>query len=373
MNMPKVSVIMPVYNGVRFVAKAIESLLAQDFRDWELIVVNDGSTDGTADVLAGFTDDRIHVFHQANGGEAVARNRGLDAVSAEYVAFLDADDLYLPNALGDMSAYLDAHPEAHALFSDGYFCDENDRPLGRLSEVRPGPFTGNILEPLVLDPAVIAGIICTMTRRATISDSGVRFDPALVIGPDWDFWIHLARYAQFGYLDHLTCMYRVHQTNITLTSGAKRRKADLVRGRLKVMTSDWFEALSIGTRRKFFYNLLVALLGNDPGQQQTIMEAPAFQTLPVDLRADLLRLVASNHLTKRRENKFAIDCLRQSLQLQPNNQKSRVLLRLADTNPALAAAILSAWKVGHRAQARVRTLGQRRTKPVPAALMPASE
>ncbi len=371
--MPAVTVIMPVYNGARFVGKAIESVLAQDFQDWELIVVNDGSTDGTAEVLAGFSDDRIRVIHQANGGEAVARNRGLDAVSGEYVAFLDADDLYLPNALRDMSAYLDTHPEADALFSDGYFCDEDDRPLRRLSEVRPGPFTGNILEPLVLDAAVIAGIICTMTRRAAIKDSGVRFDPALVIGPDWDFWIHLARVARFGHLDRLTCMYRAHQANITQTSGAKRRKADLVRGRLKVMNAGWFSELSLATRRRFFYNLLVDLLGSDPEQQHTIMEAPAFQALPVDARADLLRLVAGSLLIERRETEFALDCLRQSLALQPDDRKSRVLMQLAKMSPSLAKTFLSAWQFGRRAYTRIHTLGQRRPKSVPVALAPKSE
>ena len=79
-----------------------------------MIVVNDGSTDGTAAAPPSFTDTRIRVISQANGGEAVARNRGQDAISGEYVAFLDADDLYLPNVLRAMADYLDVHPEADA-------------------------------------------------------------------------------------------------------------------------------------------------------------------------------------------------------------------------------------------------------------------
>ena len=169
--MPKVSVIMPVYNGIRFVAKAIESVLAQDYQDWELIVVNDGSTDGTAEALASFTDTRIRVISQANGGEAVARNRGLDAISGEYVAFLDADDLYLPNALADMVAYLEAHAETDAVCSDGYFCDEADRLLGRMSEVRPQVQPGNILEKLVIDPAVVGPPVFVMARRTCILEA----------------------------------------------------------------------------------------------------------------------------------------------------------------------------------------------------------
>lgn len=366
--MPKVSVIMPSYNAERFIAKAIDSVLAQDFQDWELIVVNDGSTDGTAQVLAGFTDARIRVIHQANGGEAVARNRGLDEVRGEYVAFLDADDLYLPNALGDMAAYLDAHREVDALFSDGYFCDENERTLGRLSQVRPGPFTGDILEPLVLDPAVIAGIICTMTRHAIILRSGMRFDPELVIGPDWDFWIHLARHAQFGHLDRLTCMYRVHMTNITKTSGSQRRNADLVRGRLKVMNSDWFVELSISARKTFFYNLLIDLLSSQPEQQHAILNAAPFGALPADIKADLFRQVASNHLRNQKNTAFALECLGQSLSLQPGSVKGRVLLQLGSHSPVLSTAALTLWQVGHEAGVRIRSIGRRRPKPVPSAL-----
>ncbi len=371
--MPKVSVIMPVYNGARFVGKAIESVLAQNFQDWELIVVNDGSTDATAAVLAGFSDGRIHVIHQPNGGEAVARNRGLDALSGGYVAFLDADDLYLPNALEDMSDYLDAHPEADALFSDGYFCDESDRPLGRLSDVRPGPFTGIILEPLVLNAAVIAGIICTMTRGTAIKDSGVRFDPALVIGPDWDFWIQLARTARFGHLNRLTCMYRVHQNNITVTSGTTRRRMDLVRGRLKVMNAAWFAELSLPTRSQFLRDLLIGLLDDQPDQQDAIMAAPSFLALPTETQANLLRLVASSHLGKRQNTEFALDCLRRSLKLQPDSPKGCVLFQLGSRNPVLATAVLLAWQHVHRVITGVSAFGRRKPKPVPAALRPIQE
>ena len=370
--MSGVSVIMPVYNGAPFIGQAIRSVLDQTWTDWELIVVNDGSTDATPEILQGFHDARIIVIQQANRGEAAARNTGLQASHGDYVAFLDADDLYTPNALADLSGFLDNHPDLEAVFSDGFFCDAGGKMLMRLSEHRPAIHTGNIIEPLVLSASVISATICTMIRRPVIEQNEIRFDERLVIGPDWDFLIHVARYARFGYLDQITCMYRVHQTNITRTSGAKRRKADLVRGRLKVMNADWFQGLSLGTRREFFYYLLIGLLGNDP-EQQSILKVPAFQALPVGIQADLLRLVATNHLIERRETEFAIDCLRQSLRLQPNNRKSRVLIQLANMSPSLVKAFLSAWQVGHRAYTRIHTLGQRRPKSVPVALAPKSE
>ena len=197
--MPKVSVIMPVYNGARFVAEAIESVLAQTWQDWELTIIDDGSTDSTPSILKAFSDPRIIIIRQENRGEGAARNVGLDTAMGEYVAFLDADDLYLSNALADLVAYLDVHPQVDAVFSDGYLCDEGGKPLMRLSEHRPGVYTDNILEPLVLSPSVISGIICTMARCSIIEHYGVRFDESLVIGPDWDFLIQLARHARFGF------------------------------------------------------------------------------------------------------------------------------------------------------------------------------
>lgn len=370
---PRVNIIMPVYNGVRFIAQAINSVLAQDFQDWELMVVNDGSTDGTAEVLASFADARIRVISQANGGEAAARNRALDAINGEYVAFLDADDLYLPSALADMTAFLRVHEEFDAVRCDGYFCDESEHLLGRISEVRPEVQPGNILEELVLNPAVIGPPMLVMARHACIRKANARFDSDLVMGTDWDFWIQLARCARFGLTDRITCMYRIHQTNITKSVSARRRNADLVRGRLKVMNASWFGDLSLSTRKAFFLNLLTALLGDQPDEQRVILAAAPFEALPPTIQADLLRQVASSHLSKRQDTAFAQECLRRSLALQPNNLKGRVLHELAERSPMLAAAVLRIWQVVHRGVVSVRSLGQRKPKPVPAALLPKTE
>ena len=367
-----VSVIMPVYNGVLFVGEAIGSVLTQTLTDWELIVVDDGSTDATPQVLSEFTDPRIRVIRQKNGGEGAARNTGLDAATGQYVAFLDADDLHLPNGLADMISYLESHRQFDVVYSDGVMCDQDRKPLMCLSEIRPGMYEGNILEHLVLSN-IITAPDCTTVRRSAIEALGLRFDPLLKYGVDWDFWTQLARFSQFGYMPVLTCTYRVHGSNMTSAAGLRKRKNDLVVGRLKVMNADWFSALSVGTRRDFFYNLLIGLLDDNPEQQKAIMQAPPFQALPVDIQADLQRLTAGTHLRQRQNTAFALQCLQRSLELQPESGKGRLLLRLAGQSPALTAAALSAWRVAHNAQTHVRSLGRRKPKPVPAALMPTSE
>ena len=108
---PLISCVVPVFNGERFIAETVEDILAQTYRPIEVIVVNDGSTDGTADVLARF-EGRIEVIHQDNAGQATARNRGLAAAKGEFVAFQDADDLWVPEKLEVQMERLAANPEA---------------------------------------------------------------------------------------------------------------------------------------------------------------------------------------------------------------------------------------------------------------------
>lgn len=359
---------MPVYNGERFIVDAIDSLLSQTQQDWELIVVDDGSSDNTPSLLQRYTEPRISVVRQQNQGEAEARNAGLARATGEYVAFLDADDLYLLNALNDLGQYLDEYPDVDSVYSDGYFCDEQGQVLMRLSEHRIGFYTGMILDQIVMSASIITFPVCTMTRRATIEQFGIRFDPTLIIGTDWDFWIHLARYARFGYLDRITCKYRVHETNITRTTVLDRRRHDLVRGRLKVLNSDWFQQLSLLTRQDFFYNLLAGLLADDTAQQMEIFQSIAFRTLPNQNQSRLLRLTATNYLLRNSEPAFAQTCLRQALAACPDDKKSRFLLAISSKNTRLGTRFVRAWNSAQRTLLTLRSIGRRKPKPVPAML-----
>jgi glycosyltransferase involved in cell wall biosynthesis len=368
--MAKITVITPVFNGEKFLAAALDSLLAQSFPDWNLVVVDDGSTDSTPEILASCQDERIRVIRQANGGEASARNTGLDAADGEYIAFLDADDLYLPNALADTTSYLDSHPDIAVVFSDGYLCDENGKTLTRLTEHRPGIHQGNILEPLVLDSAVVTVPICTLTRRSAILQSGARFDRSLVIGPDWDFWIQLAVNHSFGYVDQLTCKYRVHQTNVTRTSGMQKRKHDLAAGRIKVLNAPWFSNLSAETRFRFFYHLLIELLSGDTSRQLEVLEGEKFKCLPAADQPHLWRLAALDKLKRGVDAAGAESMLARSLEIYPGVAKTAWILHLVRFNPSLARGILLTWEWGYFVVKSIKYAGTPRPKPVP--ILPAS-
>jgi glycosyltransferase involved in cell wall biosynthesis len=372
---PKLSVITPVYNGERYIGEAIESVLAQTCQDWELIVVDDGSTDATPSILQSFVDPRITYVRQRNQGPAAARNVGLERVVGQYVAFLDADDVYLPNAFADLAVYLDNHNQIDIVYSDGYICDADLKPLLRLSEIRSGFYGGNILEHVVLSSNIIAVPVCTMTRRCCIESNGIRFDEdeRLRGSEDRDFWVQLACHAHFGYLDTLTCEYRVHDTNITRTRSRVRHKEAHLYFCQKTMNSNWFQDLSASTRRQFFHNLVVGFLSGDPNTQREILNSTPFLALPSLERAGVLRSVASNYLLHQEEPDFARHCLEQSLELCPADRKSWTLLLLLDLGLPLSSAAVYIWQAAHQAGKAIRSIGQRRPKRVPAALGPARD
>ncbi|MFY9718201.1 MAG: glycosyltransferase [Candidatus Cybelea sp.] len=118
--MPLVSVIVPLYNKAPYVLRALESVAAQAVEDFEVIVVDDGSTDGGGDIVAGIPDSRFRLIRQANAGPGAARNRGLREARAPYVAFLDADDRWLPNFLSENVSILERHPSAAAVSCGWY-------------------------------------------------------------------------------------------------------------------------------------------------------------------------------------------------------------------------------------------------------------
>jgi glycosyltransferase involved in cell wall biosynthesis len=126
--MPRVSVIMPVYNGVATVAEAIDSALAQGFRDLEVIVVNDGSTDATAEVLRRYAG-RIQIIDRPNGGIAAARNTGVAASTGEYLAFLDCDDIWMPHMVERAVAALDSDPACVLAYTNCAVIDSEGRDL----------------------------------------------------------------------------------------------------------------------------------------------------------------------------------------------------------------------------------------------------
>jgi glycosyltransferase involved in cell wall biosynthesis len=207
---PRVSVIIPTYNRADMVGDAIQSVLDQTYSDWELIVVDDGSTDNTGDVVARYEDERIRHIHQANRKLPGARNTGIRAAHGELIAFLDSDDLFLPRKLAQQVAFLDAHPEV-GLVAGGHV--EVDRQLRLLREVAPWHSqTGlGLADWLYSCPFVPSAVL---VQRAWPEKVGL-FDETMRYVEDWDLWLRLAAAGcQMAWLHDLVCAYRFHGSNM---------------------------------------------------------------------------------------------------------------------------------------------------------------
>lgn len=189
----RITIVLPAYNVAPFVARAIESVLAQTHRDWRLVVIDDGSTDDTLAIIRGLADPRIRVLTQSNSGVSAARNRGIGRIDGAAVMFLDADDWLAPDALARLAATLEAHPDAIAAHGAHCFVSEDGRTW---VESKTGPFPeGDILERLLVRNLFANGGHVLVRTQAVRRAVGFRSD--ITYGEDWEFWCRLAAQGSF--------------------------------------------------------------------------------------------------------------------------------------------------------------------------------
>jgi glycosyltransferase involved in cell wall biosynthesis len=198
-----VSVIIPNYNHAAYLPQAIDSVLAQTYKPVEIILVDDGSTDHSRQVAAAY-GDQIRYIWQENQGLSVARNTGIRAARGEFVAVLDADDMYEPSFIGTLVAALDAEAEADAVYCGYQFVSAANRPLPQYARRVVSPeqlhetlVNGNFLVPL-----------CLLIRKSVYHQVGL-FDPAFQGCADWDVWLRIARQYKVIGIDKALVRYRV--------------------------------------------------------------------------------------------------------------------------------------------------------------------
>ncbi|HUU43234.1 MAG TPA: glycosyltransferase, partial [Planctomycetota bacterium] len=210
---PLVSVVMPAYNTGRFIAQAIRSVLRQTWTHWELIVIDDGSTDDTAAVVATFSDPRIRCISRENTGLSAARNEGIRRARGEYIAFLDSDDLWFPEKLAAQAKILEEDPEAGLTYSNYWFVDEDGVRTGapRFSFARLAD--GWCLEKLLVRNAVL-GPTTVVLRRSVLDRVGL-FHTDLRASEDWDMWRRVAVHCKFRYLPRALGAYRIRRGSLT--------------------------------------------------------------------------------------------------------------------------------------------------------------
>jgi glycosyltransferase involved in cell wall biosynthesis len=231
---PTVSVVLPTYNSAHFLGTAIESVLAQTLQDWELIVVDDGSTDDTRDVVAAF-GPRVRYVYRENGGAAAALNAGIRLARGTYVAFLGADDRWAPEKLALQVAQLDSLPSTvGVVYSDLLLVNlEDETVLGRFLGGREPP-RGRVLSQLVRTEGSFLHPCASLVRREVFDNVGV-FDESLKTHEDWDLWIRVAGVYEVEALDIPLATYGRHPSQ--LTKDIRQMYLDGVEAKMRVLRS----------------------------------------------------------------------------------------------------------------------------------------
>ena len=250
---PVVSVVIPNYNYARFLSQAIDSALSQTYSNVEVIVVDDGSSDGSLDVLHSY-QGRVRWFGQRNKGVAAARNIGIGESHGDLVAFLDADDVWEPNKLAEQVPLFE-DPGVGMVYCGMKHIDEHGRSLGIRTD---GP-TGNILRQLALlrGPGAPSSSFAVVTRRCL--DRVGLFDAALSTSADWDFTRRIATHYQIRMVREPLVLYRQHASAMHRDVGRFQR--DMIHAFSK-MFADPAASEVHALRRRCYGNLYTTISGS---------------------------------------------------------------------------------------------------------------
>ena len=207
---PYFSVVISVYNKAHFVTQTVNSILNQDFDDFEIIIVDDGSTDNSLDVINEFKDKRISIFPTKNQGVSSARNFGMQKATSNYVALSDGDDIWLPNHLSELKSLIEAFPNC-GIYSTSYlkkffnnytttpkFININEPYFGILKDY----FKASIIDNILWTSAV------AIPKK--IIDQGYNFDQSLGCGEDIDLWVSIAKNFDVAFSSKVTAHKMIH-------------------------------------------------------------------------------------------------------------------------------------------------------------------
>lgn len=222
---PTISIVLPTYNRAYIVGQAIESVRTQTYSDWELIIVDDGSTDNTRDVVASFHDPRIqYLKHETNLGLAASRNTGIRSSRGAYIANLDSDDMWLANMLErTLAAFQDIPSNILVVYS---MCERKlaDGRVALLPEV-DGPRNGD-LHNLFLKVNVI-GMPFALVKKELFEKAGW-FDESIPALQDWEFWIRASQHTQFKFIPEVLMKSYVLEDSIANNKNKRLRGRELI-------------------------------------------------------------------------------------------------------------------------------------------------
>lgn len=213
----QVSIIMPVYNGSMFLKSAIESILQQTYICFELVIINDGSTDESESIIHSFSDQRIlYIHHKNNMGLVAALNSGISAASGKYIARMDQDDLSLPDRIGAQFEFMEQHDKVVLLGTQLQVLWDNK--ISHMYKKNDELKTSLLVGSSFAHPTV-------MMRASTIEEHNIRYEEAYLHAEDYGFWSQISQYGEVHNLNQVGLLYRKHSNQYTRVFTEQMKKA----------------------------------------------------------------------------------------------------------------------------------------------------
>jgi glycosyltransferase involved in cell wall biosynthesis len=211
MSGPEVTILMPVYNAERYVVKAVESILNQTFQDFEFLIINDGSTDQSLELIKDFGDPRIRVINTENQGVAAALHLGMEMARGAYIARMDADDECLPNRLEIEKRCLDEHDDIAVVHGSLEYIDSEGSPIF----MQKDEGHSNVLTKWLLNWRNVLIHSTVMLRASVLKENNLNYRIEMNRAEDFDLWNRVARISDLMYLPDVLIRYRVHSENVS--------------------------------------------------------------------------------------------------------------------------------------------------------------
>jgi glycosyltransferase involved in cell wall biosynthesis len=291
MSAPRISVIITAYDSAAFIGEAIESVLAQTRPADEIVAVDDGSTDDTARVIQSYAARGVRYVYQPNQGPGAARNRGLRETSGEWVAFLDGDDLWLPEKTAHQADYLTRHPEVALVSGHKVWWDVNRN--ARWIKKYGLPPRADLAREIVIHNFV-GNPSMTLIRRAALDEIGY-FDTTLRWGQDRELWIRLIAQARIGFLDEPVIIYRWHPGSLSHQREWERLNSffEISRRAIRNFQPVWWRPILLARAHSFFEFIRAghSIQRQLPRYQQLSHAAQALLAYPLENTAAKVKMV----------------------------------------------------------------------------------
>ena len=264
-----ISVIIPVYNGENTIKQTIESVLNQSFTNFELIIINADSTDRTLSIISQIKDERIKVFSFNKANVAVNRNRGIKQATADYITFLDADDLWTSDKLAAQYTALQQNPQAGVAYSWTNCIDENGKFISKTSHVN---WSGDVYSKFLLDDFIGSGSNVMIRKQVLIKVGG--FDELLTNAQDTDMWLKLSAITNFICVPKVQILYRIQRQSMSSNViGLEKSNLEVIQrafSREQAKSLQHLKPIAIANLYKY---LCYKVLAAPPGKQQSAVAA----------------------------------------------------------------------------------------------------